>query len=320
MQAIRAFQESRVLLSAIELDVFNAIGQGAVADDVARCLGTNARATEMLLNALASLGMLGKEGGLFRNTARSAQYFTRESPADARAAMLHQVHLWETWSTLTECVRTGGAADRKDTSERDANWTAAFIAAMHYNAAERAPELVRAVDASSARRLLDLGGGSGAYSIAFAQAHPELRAEILDVPAVVDLARGYIEAAGLSGRVIPRAGDLNQPDYGTGFDLVLISAICHMLAPEANREMLRKAFAALESGGRVVVRDFILSPDRTAPRAAALFALNMLVGTRHGNCYTEAEYAEWLAGAGFKQIRHIALPGPASLMIGVAGG
>ncbi len=107
LSKIRAFQESRVLLTAIELDVFNAVGEGTTAAEAARRLQTDPGATERLLNALASLEVLQKSGGVFRNGPEAARYFTRGSADDARMAMMHQVTLWKRWSTLTECVRTG---------------------------------------------------------------------------------------------------------------------------------------------------------------------------------------------------------------------
>jgi len=313
---IRAFQESRVLLTAIELDVFEALGAGATAEEVARKLGSDARATGMLLNALAALGVIEKRGGVFRNTPETAQNFTRRSPDDVRMALMHTVHLWDTWSTLTECVRKGTTLGRRSAGTED--WTGAFIAAMHANASRRATAVVAAVDAGGARTMLDVGGGSGAYSIAFAQANPALRAEILDVGEVAPIARGHIAEAGLEDRVTVREGDLRTSDFGTGFDLVLISAICHMLSEDENRALVAKTHAALGAGGRIVISDFILDPDRAGPRMAAMFALNMLVGTQQGNTYTEDEYAGWMREAGFGEIRRVALPGPAHLMIGTA--
>ena len=186
-ERLRAFRESRVLLTAIELDLFNAVGDGAAAADVARTLRTDARATEMLMNALVSLGMLEKRGGIFRNAPEAARYFTKGSPDDERLANMHKVHLWNTWSTLTQCVRDGTSVRERPTGSQD--WTAAFIAAMHANASARASAVVPAVDVAQVRRLLDVGGGSGAYSIAFARANPELHAEILDLPSVVPIAR-----------------------------------------------------------------------------------------------------------------------------------
>ncbi len=318
LERINAFRESRLLLSAIELDVFTAVGEGATAGEAAGRLGTDPRATEMLLNALVAVGMLTKREGVFRNTPAAARWLSDASPESARAALMHVVHLWPNWGLLTECVRKGTSprAGRRRTREQ----TEAFIALMHYNAQVRAPMVAEAIGLEGVRRVLDLGGGSGAYAIAFAQASASLEVELLDLPAVLRIARRHVEAAGLGGRVRLRAGDLRGEDYGSGYDLVFISAICHMLDPEENRAMLRKSYRALAPAGRVAIQDFILEPDKTAPRAAAMFALNMLVGTRAGASYSEPEYRAWLEEAGFSGVRRLHLPGPTGLMIGWRAG
>src|SRR6516164_5609605 len=253
MNRIRAFQESRALLTAVELDLFSAVGPGATAAEAASQLQTDERATEMLMNALTALGMLQK----------------------------------------------------------------AFIAAMDRNVVERAPLVVKAVDTNEVRRMLDVGGGSGGYSIAFAKASPELHAEVRDLPAVLPLTEQYIEKSGLSERVKTRAGDLRRDEFGRDYDLVFVSAICHMLGPAENQDLFNRCFAALAFGGRIVVQDFILKSDKTAPRQAALFALNWLVVTQNGGNYSEDEYSAWLGKAGFRDVRHVLLPGSTGLMVGV---
>ncbi|MCX6633079.1 MAG: methyltransferase [Candidatus Solibacter sp.] len=313
---IRGFQESRAVLTALELDLFTAVGDGASAAQVATRLGTDPRATEMLLNALASLRLLLKREEIFHNSQAAARYFAAGSRDNARPALLHTAHLWQRWSTLTDCVRAGTAVARDEAARRGQDWTEAFIAAMHRNASERAPLVVRAAGAQNARRMLDVGGGSGAYSIAFVQANAALRADILDLAAVEPIARRHIEAAGVADRITIRTGDLRSGPLGEAYDLVFVSAICHMLSPEENLDLLRRCREALAPGGRVVIQDFILEPDKTAPRFAALFALNMLVGTRGGSSYSEPEYAGWLGEAGFQEIRHTRLPGTTGLMIG----
>jgi (2Fe-2S) ferredoxin/2-polyprenyl-3-methyl-5-hydroxy-6-metoxy-1,4-benzoquinol methylase len=313
---IRGFQESRAVLTALELDLFTAVGDGAGAAEVAARLHTDPRATEMLLNAVASLRLLVKREGVFRNSPAAARYFTAGSRDNAQPALLHTVHLWQRWSTLTDCVRAGSAVARDETAGRAQDWTEAFIAAMHRNASERAPLVVRAVGAGVVRRMLDVGGGSGAYSIAFAQANSELRSEILDLAAVEPIARRHIQEAGMADRVKVRAGDLRSGRLGHGYDLVFVSAICHMLSPRENLDLFGRCREALEPGGRVVIQDFILEADKTAPRFAALFALNMLVGTEGGSSYSEPEYAAWLGEAGFREIHHAPLPGITGLMIG----
>jgi predicted O-methyltransferase YrrM len=213
--------------------------------------------------------------------------------------------MWNAWTGLTDSVRTGTAAERPALEGTNAEWTESFIAAMHRNAETTAQEVVHAVGADGVHRMLDVGGGSGAYSIAFANANPNLQSELLDLASVVPIARKHIDAAGLNGRVVTRIGDLTKDELGQRFDLVLLSAICHMLSPEENRDLLGRAWDALAPGGRLVVRDFILEPDKTSPKPAALFALHMLVNTWGGATYSEEEYRNWLREAGFTRVmRH----------------
>jgi (2Fe-2S) ferredoxin/predicted O-methyltransferase YrrM len=315
-ERIRAFQESRAILTALELDIFTAVGGGSTAAETAAKLSTNPRATEMLMNAVVSLRLLDKRGEVFHNTPVAARYLVATSPHSARLGLLHTASLWKNWSTLTECVRTGASVAHVELEERSAEWTQAFIAAMHRNAAERVPMVVQAVGAGGIRRMLDIGGGSGAYSIAFAQANPALESYLLDLPAVVPIAQRHIDQAGVGNRVHLRTGDLRTGHLGEGYDLAYASAICHMLSPNENRDLLRRCYEALVPGGRMVIQEFILDADKTAPTSAALFALNMLVGTRAGASYSEPEFTSWLREAGFHEIRRVHLPGPAGLMIG----
>ena len=315
---VRGYQESRILLTAVELDVFTAVGagDGATAAAVAQRCGTDRRATELLLNALVALDAMRRAGDRYRNTPAGAQFLVEGSPDDARAALRHNLSLWRTWSSLTDAVRAGHTALRPEMRDRDDDWTVPFIAAMHRGASARAPQVVEAVGAPRVRRMLDVGGGSGAYSIAFAKANPELTAVVLDLPTVLPIAEGHIREAGLAARITTRAGDLRRDDFGRGFDLVFLSSICHMLGPDGNRDLLARSARALAPEGRVVVQDFILEPDRTGPRQAVLFAINMLVGTEEGSTYSEAEYASWLTAAGLADVRRIRLKGPADLMVG----
>jgi (2Fe-2S) ferredoxin/predicted O-methyltransferase YrrM len=313
----RAFMSSRALLTALELDIFTAVADGASADAVAQKIGASPRSTEMLLNALVGLKLLEKRDGDFFTTAITGRFFAEGSPDNACGGLLHTANLWHRWSTLTDAVRTGTSIAPR---VRNNGWAQTFIAAMDRNAKERAGVVVKAIAPNGIKRVLDLGGGSGAYSIALARAVRGLKAEIVDTPEVVPLTQDYIREAGLSDRLSTRVGDMLTDPLGDGYDLVLVMAICHMFSPDENRTLFERAFNALAPKGRIVVQDFILEPDKTAPRAAALFALNMLVGTTAGSTYSEPEYANWLRDAGFTGVHCVRLPGPAGLMIGFRAG
>lgn len=311
-EIIRAFWPSRALLTALELDIFTAVSRGSSAEQVAQKIHADTRATEMLLNVLASLKLLEKKDGTYLNTATSSRFLVEGSPDNARPGLLHTVNLWDTWSTLTDAVHAGtSVASRSRNPQRVAD----FIAAMDRNAKERADAVVKAVGTDGVRRMLDLGGGSGAYSIAFARAIPELKTTVMDLAEVVPITQGHIRQAGLIDQISTRVGDMLRDPFGEDYDLILVSAICHMFSAAENRILFQRAYPALAPGGRFVIQDFILEPDKTAPRFAALFALNMLVGTRGGSSYSEPEYESWLRDAGFIDICRVRQPGPASLMI-----
>jgi SAM-dependent methyltransferase len=252
---------------------------------------------------------------VFANAPVAGRYLVHGARDDARAALAHSLSLWTTWSGLTERVKTGKLGAFQEMGRRGEQWTVPFIAAMHRNAAMRAPLFVRTVGTQGVKRLLDIGGGSGAYAMAFAQASPDLEAEVFDLATVTPIAQKHIADAGLSARVKARVGDLRRDAFGAGYDLAILSAICHMLGPDENRDLIRRAFAALAPGGRLAIQDHIMSDDGTRPRAGALFAINMLVGTPSGSSFTLREYASWLEGAGFVDVKHLPLPGPNDLVL-----
>jgi len=315
-QMIRNYMPSRCLLTALELDIFTAVADGGDAEQISRRIHANARAVAMLLNALVALRLLSKSGDVYSNTPESARFFVQGSKDDHRNGLLHIANIWHRWSTLTEAVCRGTSIpiDRDKTPE----WTRSFIAGMQRNAKDRAPHVVAALGAGGVRRILDLGGGSGAYSIAFAKACPGVHCEIVDLPEVVPLTAEYVSKAGVKAQVTVRAGDMLRADFGSGYDIVLLNAICHMFSEEQNRDIFRRARLALVPKGRLVVQDFILNPDKTGPQHAALFSLNMLVSTAAGASYSEAEYACWMKAAGFPEVRRINLPGPSDLIVGLA--
>jgi (2Fe-2S) ferredoxin/predicted O-methyltransferase YrrM len=314
-EMIGANMASRCLLTALELDIFAAVGKGASAEQVGKKINASGRGAGILLNALVALGLLAKSGDEFRNTAETARFFAEGSKDNQRNALMHHVKLWHRWSTLTEAVRAGTRVE----IGRDQNpeWTTDFIAAMQNIAKDRAPVVVKALGTAGVRRILDLGGGSGVYSIAFAKASPDVKCEILDLAAVAPLAADYVSKAGVAAQVSIRSGDMLHGDLGSGYDIIMLNAICHMFSEEQNRDIFRRARKALAPNGRLVVQDFILNADKTGPVHAALFSVNMLVGTEAGASYNEKEFTTWMKDAGFGEVRRISLPGPADLIVGL---
>ena len=311
---IRAYMPSRCILTALELDIFTAVGGGANAEQIGTRIQANARAVGVLLNALVALGLLSKSGDHYSNTPESARFFVQGSKDNHRDGLLHTANIWHRWSTLTEAVRRGTRVPIYQDSSPE--WTPNFIAGMQRNSKDRAPTVVKAVGTTGVRRILDLGGGSGAYSIAFAKACPDVNCEILDLPEVVPLTAEYVRKAGVAAQVTMRAGDMLRDNFGSGFDIIMLNAICHMFSEEQNLDIFCRARQALAPNGRLVVQDFILDPDMTGPQHAVLFSVNMLVGTEAGASYSEVEFTSWMKAAGLTEVHRIKLPGPSDLIVG----
>ena len=296
----RAFQESRVLLTGAELDVFTALAKEPLAAPaLAARLGAEPRSLATTLDALAAMGLLEKTGGTYR-TAKDASCLTADAPDSILPMLLHAAALWDRWTGLTRKV--GGTPL---TARPPAAATRAFIEAMHVISAPQAAKLAAEVNPGGARRLLDVGGGPGTYTAAFLDAAPELRATLFDLPPVVEIARERLSAAGLLGRVTLVPGNFDTDELPGGHDIAWLSAIIHQNGPAENDALYGRIFRALAPGGRLVVRDHVMDPARTQPRAGALFAINMLVGTAHGGTYTFDEIRAGLERAGFVRIRLI---------------
>jgi 2-polyprenyl-3-methyl-5-hydroxy-6-metoxy-1,4-benzoquinol methylase len=312
------FQSSRIFLTAYELGLFTALGKGAkTSAAVAQNLKTNPRATDRLMNALCAMNLLVKRGGKFSNTPAAAQLLVQGKP-EYMAGFMHTVSLWNTWSTLTEAVRKGTrTASRPDRNGRGSSWLEAFIAAMDDRATKQAPVILSHLDLSGVRRVLDVGGGSGAFSMAFARAKKECTVTIFDLPDVIPLARTYVKRGKFSSGIEYIAGDYLKDDFGGGYDLLFLSAIIHSNSEKANRLLVKKCAKALNSGGRLIVLDFIMNEDRLRPPHGAFFALNMLVNTHSGDTYTDSEVRSWMNEAGLRKISRIDTPFDSSLIIGV---
>ncbi|MFH1438734.1 MAG: methyltransferase [Pseudomonadota bacterium] len=312
----RAFQRSRVLLTAAELDVFTAVAGGAdTPPKLARRLGCGERPVTMLLRALAGMGFLAKSGGRYGVNAAS-KALVDDGKSIGRKALLHTASGWERWSRMTEAIRKGKiAAGRKDLK----HWRDHFIAAMEQASTMRAVPTARAMKPLLRRSstLLDLGGGSGGYAPAFVEQNPDLSVTIFDQREVLPLTRKYLAASTrVKGRVKLAAGDFIADDIGKGFDIVFLSSIIHIYGSRTNMKLMKKIFGALNSGGSVVISDFILDDNEHTPVNAAIFGLHMLVSTEEGGTYTRGEIKGWMKKAGFRAIRIVDVKGTALLMAG----
>jgi SAM-dependent methyltransferase len=300
-----SFQKSRILLSGFELNIFTNIHEsGTTSNQIADKLHLDEHACERLMNALTSLGFLTKQNHLFFNTPESFTFLSKNSP-DYLGGLMHTNHLWNTWSNLTQVVKTGKSAHPAEINARGEKWLSSFITAMHDRAKKQAPQQLANIDLSGVRSVLDVGGGSGAYSMEFISRKPEIKATVYDLPNVVSITQEFIDNEGFSGRIKTHTGDYTIDDLPRGFDLVFLSAIIHSNSLETNQNLVKKCYSSLNDNGRIIIQDWIMNNTRTQPLTGAVFAINMLVGTESGDCFTEQEVTDMLKAAGFKNISRL---------------
>jgi SAM-dependent methyltransferase len=305
LEMVRGFMASRVVISAAELDLFTLLARKArTADEVAQTIGADLRGITILLDALCAMGFLVKTDGTYRTESSATTLLSTDAPGSILPMLLHMGSVWRNWSQITDVV-LGKTVPSLRKGILDKDNLEAFIGAMHVVASRAAPEVVSAVDPSGAGRMLDVGGGSGAYMLAFLEAAPAMRATLFDQPPVIEMARRRVQAAGMTDRVTLVPGDFYKDELPTGYDLALLSAIIHQNSPTENEELYRKIHQSLDTGGRIVIRDHVMSPDHTQPLEGALFAVNMLAGTKGGNTYSFEEIKTGLETAGFTRINQI---------------
>lgn len=304
LKLARQFMESRILLSAAEMNIFTLLEETpSTAEDLANRLPADLRGLTILLDALTAMGLLSKDQDTYITATDAAPFLTAKSPRSVLPMLHHAAHLWESWSELTSKVKKHGVNETPASSVRNADELSAFIGAMHVVGMPLARKIVKAVQPGAARNLLDVGGASGTYITAFLKAVPEMKATLFDRPAVIQLARDRLIEAGMLDRVQLVPGDFYEDELPGGHDLVMLSAIIHQNSPEENVDLFRKVLRAIESGGRIIIRDHVMETDRTKPRDGAIFAVNMLVNTEGGSTYTFDEIRTWLMQAGFTNVR-----------------
>ena len=316
MEIVNAYRKSRIILTAHELNIFTILDKYSMSSaDLAEKIGTDPRATDRLMNALVAIGLLEKSDSQFTNTSFAAEFLVKTQPGFL-GGISHQVHLWKTWSTLTEAVTTGSSVTiKKSIGERDSDWLKSFLAAMH-SRKQQAREVAELLDLSGVKQMLDVGGGSGAFTFAFLNINKNITGTVFDLPTVIPITQNYIEKEGFSNSVKTLSGDYLKDDFGGKYDLVLVSAVVHINSQEENQHLINKCSDALNPGGQLVIMDHIMSEDRTEPEIGAIFALNMLVGTEKGDSYTDSEIRSWMVNAGLKNIQVKNTPQETYLMIG----
>ena len=311
------YRAAQVLLTANRLGIFGRLGTGWMRLEVlASALQADPRALRILCDALTGLQFLEKGEEGYRTNPEALEFLLPEASQSQAGMLQHIAALYEKWGRLYDAVLTGKPADPTSLDPRLLGDEKVFAQAMASSARTIAKKTVEALDLAQVGHMLDIGGGPGLYAIEFARHNPDLHVTILDNQKTVEVARTHIEKAALTNRILVIAGDAFHDSLGGKYDFIFLSNVVHQYSMDQNRKLLQIAAAALAPGGRICIKDFLLNDDRTTPAWSALFAINMLVNTEKGDCYTFEEAKAWLRETNLSVEKVIDLTPQSRMVIG----
>lgn len=321
LQMSFSFAPSRVLSSAVQLDVFSHIAAGnRTAAEIAKAAEASERGMSMLLDSLVSLGLLGKSGDNYSLAPVSEEFLVRSSPSYA-GAMMENDHLWNAWTNLTDVVRTGKPGRVVETQQVAEEFFPILVRSLHIMNLEPARRLSESLGAGQAHkglRVVDIACGSGVWGIAVAEADADARVTAQDFPGVFKVTREFVQRHNLEERFDYLPGDLKEVDFGEErYDLAILGNIVHSEGESSSRDLFRRLHRALRPGGRLAILEMVPNDERTGPPFPLLFALNMLVNTEGGGTYTLSEFTDWLKDAGFARVETADIGSHSPAIIGV---
>jgi len=304
-QTINAYQRTESLKAAIELEVFTAIGEGnATPSDIAKRCSTSERGMRILCDYLCIMGFLAKQDQRYSLTPDAAMFLDKRSPAylGGTTEFLCSPMLTDGSKNIAEAVRKGGTAlpDEGTIGPENPVWVK-FARAMGPMMAMPSQLIPKLVDpqANQKLKILDIAAGHGLFGIGFARNNPQAEIVALDWAPVLAVAKENARQAGLTDRYSTIEGSAFDVEFGSGYDLVLLTNFLHHFDPPTCETLLRKVRTALVEGGRAVTLEFVPNDDRVTPPDTATFSMMMLISTPAGDAYTFAELEKMFANAGF---------------------
>jgi ubiquinone/menaquinone biosynthesis C-methylase UbiE len=293
-----SYWRSCILITAAHFDLFSWIGhQPTNPQALTAHFGGTPDGWEIFVDALCAIGLLRKRGDRYSNTPFSARYLS----GGGGVSLLPDFDAWKTWDGLASALLTGKRPAVQRPFASDRRKADRLLMALHRDAHEIAPYLIEKLPLSRARTLLDVGGGLGAYSMAFCRRYPRLRSVLIEHPNVLPLVRRTVRKAGMENKVRVVGLDFTRAPLPEGFDAVLLSNVLHSQGVKECKSLLLKLHRCLNSRGQLILRDVFMSRDRTAPKWGTLFSVSLLLHTPQGRCYTLEEIIRWLREAGFSR-------------------
>jgi hypothetical protein len=301
---ITGYQRSKVLFTLVELEIPKLLnGKKLSAKQLSKRLKIHPLSMERFLNACVSVNLLQKEGDSFFNSGQIESYFGKTAEFDLSGIIKrHDKRSFAVWENLTESLRNWeyGGKSKKAPSEKDQG--AEAMTEQHNLALLHGHVLAKAFDFSKFKNLLDMGGGTGAMSIALCKIYPKLQSIVFDLPANIKIAESFISKSRLSKRIKTVAGDFHKDKLPEGFDAALLANFMAVADARSNKKLLKQIYDKLPSKGVCLLSGWIIDDSHTAPQTSVLFCLEDICWGAPDVERSEGIYTSWLKETGFKKI------------------
>jgi SAM-dependent methyltransferase len=303
------------MLAGMELDLFSPLADGALStDQIADSIGVQAIKLRPLLYALVVAGLLTVEDDLFANTPEADHYLVRGKPSYLGRLQELTSSNWAKLLKTAATIQAGGPLEKYDYHSMPQDELIALFQGLYPGAVADANSLMDQYDFSTCSTLLDVGGGSGALAIVIAQANPQLKATVVDLPLVTPITRHFVEKANAADQVDILTADVVQETPPGSYDVVLARHVIQVLSVNDSRALLSNLAAVIKPGGVIHLLGWMLDNTRLTPSKTVGYNLVLLTGYDEGQAYTEQEYLEWLTEAGFVDFERIVKSDGASIL------
>jgi hypothetical protein len=315
LEMAQAYRQSAILMTACQLDVFTHLSPGPLpAEALAQHCQVPVRGLRRLLNACVVLDLLEKEDETYHNTPIAETFLVQGKPGYMGHFIEAGTEHYEAWGRLVQAVQEDRPMNPHSAEALPAlppERVRGYVEGLYDMGKRQAVAIADRIDLVHVQRMLDVAGGSGIYSITFAQRQPELRAVVFDLPCIVPITQEIIARHGMQERVTPCAGNYFHDEFAEGNDLVLLSHSLQTEGVTTCRMLLGKVFKALAPGGQLVIHGVMPNADRVSPPQPALFQLQMLLSFPEGDAHPAEEVCTWAAEVGFIDLSVTRLPAPA---------
>jgi 3-hydroxy-5-methyl-1-naphthoate 3-O-methyltransferase len=308
LELMLGFWVSRTVMAAVEMGVFDILdGSGLPEEDAAARLGIGPRPARGLLDTCVAAGLLERRDGIIRSTPAAARYLASGSEYSIRNYVLDERWCWPAWGRLEEALRNDAPPLPQDEDGYHVFPEEFLLDFLHGHSLAMGDKLATAVSLEGVTKMMDVGGGSGAVSIALCRANPSLRSVVLDRAQVLAKTAEHVARAGLSDRIEGAAVNIFADEMPRDCDAAVIANLLHDFSPERASQILERVAAALPAGGKLLVMEIAPDDDRNGPVHAAVFTVTMIVNTEGGVAYTRAELRQMIEAAGFEVRRDVTL-------------